>query len=520
MDKLLEFINLKTNNQFLDVKISNVIYSKKEGVLTFRFVYKKDRAALLEEDKVKLNNLIKDFLNLSVKIDVKTKKALIDEDVVKELVYKQILSNYSSLASTILKSDIYVLMENNLVSVNINLPQVSYDFLKSKNFEQELITFLKDNFFEEFHIVLHKQENENSDKILKDHIKKITQSLNADVEKPKFLDVENVTPVIGDKIELKPMLVSAVNQPVTGLAVAGRMKFITKRTFTSKQKNAAGEFVQKDYFSFSLYDETDKASLSCVMFLSANDIEKFETLVENDYVVLFGDAEKFNERLNFKVKRISLCTPVDTPEEIIEQKQENSEYLFVKPEPYIMLEQSNLFSLGETKVNDFLKNNVVVVFDLETTGLEATSNEIIEIGAVKIIDGKISETFSTLIKPKGEISEEITGITGITNEMVQDAYSIEQVLPDFYKFTRGAVLSAYNISFDYSFLYVAAHKLGYTFNNRQIDTMYLARTKLPGAKNYRLKTVATMLNIPLENAHRAIYDAIATAEVLLNLATT
>lgn len=91
MDKLLEFINLKTNNQFLDVKISNVIYSKKEGVLTFRFVYKKDRAALLEEDKVKLNNLIKDFLNLSVKIDVKTKKALIDEDVVKELVYKQIL---------------------------------------------------------------------------------------------------------------------------------------------------------------------------------------------------------------------------------------------------------------------------------------------------------------------------------------------------------------------------------------------------------------------------------------------
>lgn len=517
MDKLLEFINLKTNNQFKDVKISNIVYSKSKETLTIRFVYKKEREALTDKDKSLLNSLIKEFLQFKVKININTKKALIDEDVVKELVYKQIFNNYSSLSATIAKDDILVSMQDSLVTIKINIPQVSYDFLISKNFETEIIEFLQDNFFEEFKIILHKIENENSDNILKEHIMKITQSFTTDIEKPKFLEVESVTPVIGDAVEQKPMLVSAVNQPLTGVAVAGRIRFITKRSFTSKQKNAAGEFIQKDYFSFSLYDETEKATLSCVMFLSASDIEKFETLVENDFVVIFGDSEKFNERLNFKVKRISQCAPVNMPEEVIEQKEENSEYIFVKPEPYIMLEQSDLFSLGEPKINDFLKNNIVVVFDLETTGLEATSNEIIEIGAVKIIEGKISETFTTLIKPKGEISDEITKITGITNEMVQDAYSIEQAMPDFYKFTRGAVLSAYNISFDYSFLYVAAHKMGYNFNNRQIDTMYLARTKLPGIKNYRLKTVATTLNIPLENAHRAIYDTIATAEVFIKL---
>ncbi len=252
------------------------------------------------------------------------------------------------------------------------------------------------------------------------------------------------------------------------------------------------------------------------MFLPQSEVEKFEELKEGEYVVAFGDTEMFNDKLSFRVRRVSLCTPKHTKERKIEYKKENENYIFVKPEQYISLEQSNLFE-QEEKVNDFLLNNDVVVFDFETTGLESSVNEIIEIGAVRIVKGKITETFSALIKPKQEISQEITNITGITNEMVKDSLSIEQVLPDFYKFTRGAVLSAYNIAFDYNFLYAISKKMNYNFDNRQIDTMYLARTKLPGIKNYRLKTVATELGVTLDNAHRAVYDAVATAEVFIKL---
>ena len=259
--------------------------------------------------------------------------------------------------------------------------------------------------------------------------------------------------------------------------------------------------------------------MACVMFLSQTDLPKMEELKENSFIVVFGDVEKFNEKLNFKVKRISYgqSANIEKPEVKVAIKKVNDNYLFVKPEPYIMLEQSNLFALDDKPVNSFLQNNELVVFDFETTGLESTVCEIIEIGAVKVINGKISETFSCLVKPKKAISEEITGITGITNDMVADAYSIEQVLQDFYKFTYNCVLSAYNIAFDYNFLYAASKKQGFVFDNRQIDSMFLAKTKLPGLKNYKLKTVATALNINLDNAHRAVYDAIATAEVFIKL---
>ena len=91
------------------------------------------------------------------------------------------------------------------------------------------------------------------------------------------------------------------------------------------------------------------------------------------------------------------------------------------------------------------------------------------------------------------------------------------VLQDFYKFTRNSVIVAYNIAFDYKFLYLAGNAQGYNFDNKQIDAMVLAKQKLKGLKNYKLKTVVTHLGVSLENAHRAVHDAIATAEAFVKL---
>ena len=164
--------------------------------------------------------------------------------------------------------------------------------------------------------------------------------------------------------------------------------------------------------------------------------------------------------------------------------------------------------------SEFLKQNDVVVFDFETTGFEFNKNEIIEIGAVKLKNGEISEAFSTFVKPKNSIPEEITNLTHITNEMVKDAYPIEKIIPDFYKFCYGCVIMAYNIDFDYKFLDFNAKKLGYNFNNRQVDALYLARLNVAGAKNFKLGSICAKLGVSLEGAHRAVNDAVATAEVV------
>ena len=204
-------------------------------------------------------------------------------------------------------------------------------------------------------------------------------------------------------------------------------------------------------------------------------------------------------------------------EVVVEQKGENEQYIFVEPEPYINLAQATLFDVVVENKNKFLKEHDCVVFDVETTGLDATTCEMIEIGACKVRDGKIIETFSVLIKPSQPIPDQITDLTGITNEMVANCRTIKDVLQDFYKFTRNSVLVAYNIAFDYKFMYLAGAKQGYNFDNPQIDAMVLAKEKLKGIKNYKLKTVATVLDVSLENAHRAVHDAIATAEVFIKL---
>lgn len=200
-----------------------------------------------------------------------------------------------------------------------------------------------------------------------------------------------------------------------------------------------------------------------------------------------------------------------------EEVQEKDVYKFVKPEPFISLKQDNLFDVS-VEVNDYLKNNKFVVFDLETTGLFFTQHEIIEIGAVKIENGKITETFSTLIKPDGKISEEITKITGISGEMVKDAPTFQNVLGDFYKFCEGCVLVGYNIlEFDIKFLNFHANKFGVDFNHKIEDALIMARKFCLGLKRYKLKDVCNHLEIVLENAHRALFDTLATAEVFIKL---
>ena len=159
-----------------------------------------------------------------------------------------------------------------------------------------------------------------------------------------------------------------------------------------------------------------------------------------------------------------------------------------------------------------------VVFDLETTGFSASKNRITEIGAVKIINGKPADVANELINPKTDIPWSITKLTGITNDMVKDKKTIEDVLPRFLKFCGDATLVAHNASFDASFIAHNAKILGLKFENEILDTLTFSRELLPHLENHRLHTVAKELGINMHRAHRAKDDAIATAKIFLKLA--
>ncbi len=158
-----------------------------------------------------------------------------------------------------------------------------------------------------------------------------------------------------------------------------------------------------------------------------------------------------------------------------------------------------------------------VVFDVETTGFSNLNDKIIEIGAVKIKNGEIVDSFGTLVNPGINIPEKVVELTGITNFMVSEANTIEEVFPQFHDFIKDSILVAHNASFDIGFVKRLYDSMKSEFNNPYIDTLEISRLVNPNVKSHRLKDIAKRLNVSLVNAHRAVDDARATAEIFMLL---
>ena len=156
-----------------------------------------------------------------------------------------------------------------------------------------------------------------------------------------------------------------------------------------------------------------------------------------------------------------------------------------------------------------------VVFDIETTGFSAENDRIIEIGAVRVEQGQITDRFSVFVNPKVPIPFEIEKLTGINDDMVIGEPPIEEILPRFLEFCRGSVLVAHNAGFDMSFIRKNSERQGLPCEFTVVDTVSLARVLLPQLNRYKLDTVAKALSISLENHHRAVDDAGCTAEIFV-----
>ena len=183
-------------------------------------------------------------------------------------------------------------------------------------------------------------------------------------------------------------------------------------------------------------------------------------------------------------------------------------------EGYLIEDEADIVkgASGET-----IDGSAYVVLDVETTGLNTHTDEIIEIGAVRFENGVEVAEFSELINPGRPLPDKIVEITGITTAMLRDKRTLKEVMPEFAEFCKGAVLVAHNAEFDLSFFRRAFALIGQPFEFTSLDTLALARNQYPNFKNHKLGNICKMLGVSLTNAHRAVHDARATALVLMKM---
>lgn len=329
----------------------------------------------------------------------------------------------------------------------------------------------------------------------------------------RTFSIENFEFLEGATAQTTAVYMSDLNFESESVVVCGTIEDISERTYNRKKDGQ-----EKTYYSITLSDTT--ATMRATYFTRKKSIEKIKKLAVGDSIVCTGKSEIFNGSVRFTARDIDLGTP---PSGFVPEKRKSKPapryYTTVFPRPYEDYTQTDLFT--KDVVPECLKGKTFVVFDLETTGLNnspSTGNmdRIIEIGAYKIIDGEIKESFTTFINPEKRLSEEIISLTGITPEMVDGAPTYRQVMPDFFKFCQGSYLVGHNIAgFDFKFVDYYCAQLGYMLERKLFDTIPLSQ-ELLFLPNYKLNTVADRFGITF-NHHRAADDALVTAKIFIEL---
>lgn len=323
---------------------------------------------------------------------------------------------------------------------------------------------------------------------------------------PRLFPIANYNPIDDAKPSYAVYIADLVDVR-ENVSICGALDFAEERV----TKNG------KPYFIFTVTDASGQIRVS--YFTRKTSIEKIRALQEGDAVCMTGDMELYNGYLSFRARYVDYGSPPDGfVFEARPSRPVPAEYKAVFPEYISDFVQGALF--GQTALPEDFKRRAFVAFDLETTGLNSTPagggmDRIIEIGAVKIVNGAISEKFSSFVACPVKLSAEIVKLTGIDDGMLVGAPNVGDVLADFYKFSDGCELVGHNVQFDYNFIRYYGEQEGYLFNNKRYDTVTLAQRTLR-LSNYKLNTVADYFGFAFHH-HRAFDDAFVTAKIFIEL---
>ena len=498
------------------LRLEDAVYNAQSNTLDLLFNYA-EWSILSDEQKYEITEICRHALKDEVLLNVKFKGAYVDDEILYQMLQKFLDTHYKALLSVLSSDNVKFDKQDKKYIITLTCDDMTAEMIKLGTFVNELTKYMCNECFYEFSVELNTLNNCDVS-ILDQSTKVVGQTLSWALEQERMLnklEVGHIEYLWGKVIETKPdFIVNAKQDGNEEVTVCGTISQFEESTYKRKPREPDAQPVDAVKYTFVLTDASGEIRI--IVFPAEKDVEKLRLLKDGQEVILVGNLSSYNDSVSVRARSISTCQLLANEIHYC-YRDVNEDYVIVRPQPWVEVSQMDLFSFTNSNISEYLKNNTIVMFDLETTGLDPERCTITEIGAIKIKDGKCVESFQTLVNPQMPIPDEVMEKTHITNEMVADAPTIDQVMPDFYKFVDGAILSAYNISFDYSFLKNIGQRLRYKFNNERIDCLDVVRQKVPSLTNYKLATVSKALNVDLKNAHRALADALAAAKVFIKL---
>lgn len=511
MIDIKELLNKNFNNKYNFLKFYSIVYEEKLVLCTITFLYPYTIDEISGEDKKDIEDFIKNYLSLNGEVKVKLKKSYLDARLILEDIVKFFEQHKKGLLPYISLENISIQSQKLDVNIQIKLNQDIVSLIDDFELKSMLKDYLDKLYIANFSIDIIENEESLPDEIECDDILPT-------LTKARRYNVVIEKKLVGGDIIPKPEYIKDNQKQKASVILAGFISNKAQKKYVLKKGKHAGE--EKSLFSFVLKDI--EGSIDCVYFCPKTHEKTLDSLEEQSFILCVGDLKPgINGKLTYYIRKISLASPCY--EEAKKEEDLTVEAIFqnhkqvVFPDLLPRSTQSFLFD-QKAAYNDFILKNNIVVFDLETTGLDPDLCEITEIGAVKIDHGEVTERFSSFAKPKNPIPLEVQQLTHITDEMVAKAPKIEDVIIDFYEWSKDCIISGYNIvGFDLKFVKKITNKLHLPFANTVIDTYIVAKQANINPSNYKLGTVVKFLGLKLEGAHRAFNDAYATAQVLMEL---
>ncbi|MCL1944783.1 MAG: exonuclease domain-containing protein [Firmicutes bacterium] len=521
--QLLAEFDLLTNNQFDYIRLSVVNFDIYHNLAEYVFLYPEQHHNEITQYKGAIVGHLSKLLSSQFETTIVLKPSHLDVDLLKLDILK-ICHKHKLLQSFVQAKDIEIIDKSgDKYTIVVSMPETVSDFVQQSTIRQNLQDYLYYNFTHTIEINFvaiattsqQKQEmKDREDALQSTHTVKLENEM-----QDRTITVTNIRCHIGRPIDTDTVGYIVDNKtPCNEAILCGELKQYDKLVAKS---------TQKPYYKFVLQDPTGE--IGGVLFSTKDTESMLPKLVVGDTILARGkiDNDRFgNSGVQFNPKDISYC---DIPKDFSINRmimQVPKYYTTIKPKPFVdntqQAQELNFFDLNTqdnntNKILDNLLDKDIVVFDIETTGLDEKQCTIIEIAAVKIRNGTIIETFDTLIDPQTEIPLNIVELTGITQDMTKGKPILDTVLPDFFKFCENATIVAHNIEFDFRFVSYYGAKQNIYFDNPRQDTLAIARQKVKGLKNYKLGTICSHFGIINNEAHRALADTVATAKLYLKL---
>lgn len=507
---LIEQFNELTANEFDYLRLNSfdVDIPQKRIVVNLIYPFYKEKEVLTAEGRI--TDCIKKIINSPSEVALRFVKNAFYEDSFMNHFF-QYLKDYPMIGGMLREKDIIFARADKTIIITFILDRMLIDQFGEAGFQKIIYSFLNTNYCEKFDVRVIEKEQSELDNCIEAYV--AGQVDDAVINEEHYIEYTEAEHIIGRVFDGPALCLRDARRPRDEIVLCGTIEDFKELA----RKDKDGQETDKKFYKFTLNDNTD--TVSCIYFPTKAAVEKVQELSSGIRVAVKGNLniDKFRPgSLMFAVRDLALAkVPTDFEYPKISRPVPN-DYRYVFPAPYISMQQASVFDTAQ-KTPKFLRDKCFCVFDLETTGINPAGEAITEIGALRVENGVITEQFSTFVNPGKPIPQSITELTGIRDEDVAGAPTIEQVLPDFYKFSANCAFVGHNVQFDYSFISVSGAKHNIYFDNDLIDTIALAKKFLPRLKNYKLEQLAAYFDLKNKRAHRAVYDAEITAEAFIRI---